>query len=81
MSQKAQRSGKPFMFKKGWQWKRLFLAGGDSYGSQPVPYQIPSKQLAASFSEVCEDHVQKLKDYIQVSEMFWFMKSLKLYFN
>ena len=73
---RSQRSGKPFLFKKG------SLASGDLYVSLLLPLQNfqTSNQLHCAGS-VCVALVEILKDYIQGRQILLFVvyeRSLKL---
>jgi hypothetical protein len=58
----------------------MFFESGDSYISLQYLFKISS----CIDPEVCESLVEKMKDYIQVSQIFVFVvyeRSLKLDFN
>ena len=59
-----------------------FLASGDSYVSLQYLFRISKQAISCIVPEVCEALVEKLKDYIQVSQILLlfvvYERSLKL---
>jgi len=58
-----------------------FLASGDSYVSLRYLFRISKQAISCIVPEVCEALVEKLKDYIEVSQILLFVvceRSLKL---
>jgi predicted DNA-binding protein len=57
-----------------------FLASGDSYVSLQHLFKISKQAISCIVPEVCEAHVEKLKDYILIRQILLFVvheRSLK----
>jgi hypothetical protein len=51
----------------------FFLTGGDSYVSLQYLYKNSQVAISCVIPEVCEPLVEKVKDYIQVRQIFLFI--------